>query len=228
MKKVISLTQIAMALMIGAFIVVATSDYVQAAVPQKTEAKAENKQHKAEPSFRRPRMSMEDMQTILYEKYGVINKDEIKNYIDAGVNFRDLDRACLYAYMTKKPVNEILTLKKELPWTRVQYKLGLTAQKFHTLNIRYKAERTHHWWGFDEKRSYKAMMEGYPWHWVKIAWIMAEHSDFTMEQILASRKYSESWIQWAGKNLNIDADTYNKWIDNYKNPSYIPPKFPKR
>ncbi len=228
MKTILAIFQVVMVLMLGAFVVVTTPDCVQAAVPPRTEAKAENKLPKGQPPFRRPRMSMEDMQTAIYEKYGVINKDQIKKYLDSGVNYRDLDRACLYAYLTKKPVDEILSLKKELPWTRVQYKLGLTAQKFHTLNTRYKAERTHHWWGFDEKRSYKAMMEGYPWHWVKIAWIMAEHSDFTMEQVLASRKYTESWIQWAERNLNIDAKTYNQWIDKYKNPSYIPPKFPKR
>ena len=211
-------------LLFGVITAVTVPDYVHAAEPQKTEIKAEKKPIKEKTSFRRPRMSVEDMQTILYEKYRILNKEEIKSYLDDGVSFRDLDRACLYAYITKKPVGEILKMKKELPWTRVQFKLGLSAQKFHALNTQYKADMTNRWWGFDKARSYKAMMQGYPWHWVKIAWILAEHSDYTMEQILSSRKYTESWIQWSEKNLGISADTYNQWIAKYKNPSYLEPK----
>ena len=222
MKKfLILLNLLVLTIAVGA---VLPTDCARAAEAQKREVKMEEKQPKKDPPFRRPRMSMEDMQLILYEKYGVINKDEIKNYLDAGVNYRDLDRACLFAYMTKKPVAEILEMKKEVPWTRVQYALGLTAQKLHELNIQYKAERTNHWWGFDEKRTYEAMMQGYPWHWVKIAWILSGHSNYSMEEILTARKYTESWIEWANKNLQIDADTYNLWIDEYKNPSYIAPK----
>ena len=67
---------------------------------------------------RRPQLTMEEMQTVLSQKY-FVTPEETKSLIDSGTSFRDLERAAKLSYVSGKPVKDILALKKDEPWQRV-------------------------------------------------------------------------------------------------------------
>ena len=164
------------------------------------------------------------MQLVLSSKYRVSPTDT-KRLIDSGVKFQDLQQAALYSYMSEKSVDEVLALKKHEVWTRVQYLLGITPAKYGEKNLQLRAENMQRWWGLPVSLSLPYMKQGYPMHWVKIAWILAKHSDWTVEQILKDRKFTESWKDWCKRNLGIAPETYDQWISEYQNPTYLPGKY---
>lgn len=173
---------------------------------------------------RRPQLTMEEMQLVLSSKYRVSPTDT-KRLIDSGVKFQDLQQAALYSYMSEKSVDEVLALKKHEVWTRVQYLLGITPAKYGEKNLQLRAENMQRWWGLPVSLSLLYMKQGYPMHWVKIAWILAKHSDWTVDQILKDRKFTESWKDWCKRNLGIAPETYDQWISEYQNPTYLPGKY---
>ena len=52
---------------------------------------------------RRPQLTMEEMQTVLSQKY-FVTPEETKSLIDSGTSFRDLERAAKLSYISGKPV----------------------------------------------------------------------------------------------------------------------------
>ena len=72
---------------------------------------------------RRPQLTMEEMQTVLSQKY-FVTPEETKSLIDSGTSFRDLERAAKLSYVSGKPVKDILALKKDEPWQRVEVLIG--------------------------------------------------------------------------------------------------------
>ena len=72
---------------------------------------------------RRPGLTLEEMQTVLSQKY-FVTPEETKSLIDSGTGFRDLERAAKLSYVSGKPVKDILALKKDEPWQRVEVLIG--------------------------------------------------------------------------------------------------------
>ena len=83
-------------------------------------AKQEQQQKR---SPRRPRLTMEEMQTVLSQKY-FVTPEETKSLINNETSFRDLERAAKLSYISGKPVKDILALKKDEPWQRVEVLIG--------------------------------------------------------------------------------------------------------
>ncbi len=173
---------------------------------------------------RRPQMSLEEMQTVLSQKY-FLTPEETKSYTDSGTNFRDLERAAKLSYISGKSVKEILALKKDEPWQRVEFLIGAVGEKAYRKDLELKAVNLERWWGIPKKLGLHYMKQGYPMHYVKVTWILAKHSDWTMDAILKDKKYGENWKAWCKRNLAIDGDTYDAWIGEYQNPTYFPGKY---
>lgn len=173
---------------------------------------------------RRPQLTMEEMQTILSQKY-FVTPEETKQYMDRGTGFRDLERAAKLSYISGKPVKDILALKKDEPWQRVEVLTGAVGEKAYQKELERKAVNLERWWGIPKKVGLSYMRQGYPMHYVKVTWILAKHSDWTMDAILKDKKYGENWKAWCQRNLGIDGATYDAWIGEYKNPTYFPGKY---
>lgn len=63
-------------------------------------------------------------------------------------------------------------------------------------------------------------------HYVKVAWIVSKKTDWTMDEVLASRSFKERWVDWAVRELGVTAETYNRWVnEEYKNPTWLPGKY---
>lgn len=168
------------------------------------------------------KLSEEEELRLLRVKYDV-PEDKAKIWLESGARFADIDKGIFYAKLAGIPLEDVLALRKENPWGVVEKKLGLTAENVRNGGWRLRARCMNRWWGFNELRSLSAFAEGYPMHWIKVAWILSEHSDMRMENILAKRKRSEKWEDWAEKNLGIPAERVQELIREYRNPT-LPPK----
>ena len=87
---------------------------------------------------RRPQLTMEEMQTVLSQKY-FVTPEETKSLIDSGTSFRDLERAAKLSYISGKPVKDILALKKDEPWQRVEVLIGAVGEKAYQKDLELKA-----------------------------------------------------------------------------------------
>lgn len=155
---------------------------------------------------------------ILQVKYGLSPQD-IKRFKSEGSTFRDMDKGGLYAYISNRPLEQVLQLRKYYPWMMIEKKLGLTPDIIHDKTLRYRSECAERWWNMDAKKVYHLMDEGYPRHSIKLAWILSLHSSMKVEDILKSKDRTISWKAWADKNLGINPDDFTGWIQQYLNPS---------
>lgn len=173
---------------------------------------------------RRPQLTLEEMQLVLSKKY-FITPEEVKMLLAEGEKFQDIQQAAFYSYVTGWPVKEILTLKKDEPWERVAVLTGAVGDRMYEKSLELDAENLYRWWGIDKKMALHYLKQGYPMHYVKVAYVISKHSDWTVEAVLKDKKYGESWKAWCKRHLGIDGDIYDEWIGEYKNPTYLPGKF---
>lgn len=164
------------------------------------------------------RLPEEEQYRILWEKYGM-TEDEVKKHKVAGFSYYDLDKAAMYAFVAQKPLEDVLALRRDYAWMKIELLLGITPQLLHDRDLLRKAHCAEKWWGIDAKEVYRLFMAGYPIHHIKLAWIISQHSSMTMDEVLLSRKKSVSWFDWAQQTLGIAPDDLKSWIRQYPNPS---------
>ena len=80
-------------------------------------------------------------------------------------------------------------------------------------------EEEQKWWGIKADLVYRKFMEGYPIHYIRMAYIISQHSSMTVEEILEKRKRSVKWAVWAQENLGIAPEDLKRWIKEMPNPS---------
>lgn len=71
-------------------------------------------------------------------------------------------------------------------------KLGLTAALYEERLLRHRARRLHRFYGIPEDRAIPLLQDGYPNHWLRLAYLLEQHTGTSMEDILAARKKSEN------------------------------------
>lgn len=166
-------------------------------------------------------LTADEKAMILEAKYNM-SKEKANTLAKRSESFRDVERAVTYAALSGRSENELLAMNQKEPWSRIQYKLGISPGAYSTAMLLARADRLSRWWGMDEEEAKQLLKEGYPMHWIKIAWVLSHHSDWMVRQILDSRTKDMSWKEWAASHLTITPETYDTWIEDYKNPAYIP------
>lgn len=166
-------------------------------------------------------MTREDEVRAIHYKY-LLKESQINEILDSGVRYADLDKAALLSVMTKKPVEDILWLRKKNPWGRVEKKLGLTDAVYADLYKRARAERLSRFYGIDEERAFSLLSEGYPNHWIRLAFLLEQHTGMKTEDILARRTKEIKWKPWAEKELHVPEEEFSRWILETRNPSLKP------
>lgn len=166
----------------------------------------------------RVKLPEEEQIRILGVKYEM-TPETVKAYLSGGVRYMDLDKGALYAAAADVSLDDVLALRKENPWGVVERLLGLSPDTMEAGRRHFRARCMKRWWGFDEIRSYAALSDGYPMHWVKIAWVLSEKSGVAMEDILRTRKRTISWGAFGEENLGIPAEEVMALIKSHRNPS---------
>lgn len=164
------------------------------------------------------RLPEEEQYRLLWEKYG-LTEEKAKELKAQGFTYYDLDKASMYAYVAQKPLEDVLELRRENPWMKIELLLDITPQLLHDRDLLRKAECAEKWWGVKAELVYRMFMEGYPIHYIRMAYILSLHSDWTVEEILHNRRRSKKWAVWAQENLGIVPEDLKRWIKEMPNPS---------
>ena len=168
--------------------------------------------------MRKAEPAIEDQIRSIHYKYE-IPEEKIKTLLDEGIRFLEIAKAALLAAVAGVSIDTILSMRKEDPWSRIQKKLGLTAQAYEKKYLAHRAKRLSRFYGIEENRALTLLTEGYPIHWIRLAYLLEQHTEKKAEDILAQRKKSEKWKPWAEKNLSVSPENFTRWIAETRNPS---------
>ena len=168
--------------------------------------------------MKRSEPTLDDQIRSIHYKYE-IPQDKAEALLSRGLRFLEIDKAALLSILAEVPIDTILDMRKDDPWGRIQKKLGLTAALYEERLLRHRARRLHRFYGIPEDRAIPLLQDGYPNHWLRLAYLLEQHTGTSMEDILAARKKSEKWKPWAEARLGISPEDFTKWIAETRNPS---------
>lgn len=168
--------------------------------------------------MKRSEPTLDDQIRSIHYKYE-IPQDKAEALLASGLRFLEIDKAALLSILAEVPIDTILDIRKDDPWGRIQKKLGLTAALYEERLLRHRARRLRRFYGIPEDRAIPLLQDGYPNHWLRLAYLLEQHTGASMEDILAARKKSEKWKPWAEAHLGISPEDFTKWIAETRNPS---------
>ena len=171
--------------------------------------------------MRQTQMTQEDEIRAIHFKYEV-PEIVVKELLDSGIRYTEADKMALLSCLTGKDIREIARLRKEQPWSRIQKELGLSAEVYEAKYLSHRANRLHRFYGIEESRALAALQEGYPNHWIRLAWLLEMKTGKKMEEILMMKKKTPKWKEWVQTNLNVDPEDFSRWILETRNPSLKP------
>lgn len=119
----------------------------------------------------------------LYEKYG----------------YEDLEDICLYAYMSKRSLQEIITLRDKYSWERMKYVIGLNPQTYFERCVDYQARRLYERMAIPKKVTKKYMYNGYAMHHVNTAYLLAQKANKNIDEVIDMKTPKNSWTDVALK-----------------------------
>ncbi len=154
----------------------------------------------------------------LHYKYE-IPEETIKKLIADGYRFLEMEKAALLSCLSDESIEDILAMRKQDPWGIIQKKLDLTPEVYHQRFIAFQARKLHRFYGMEETRAAALLEEGYPLHWIRLSYLLEQHTDQTLETIIHSRTKAEKWKPWAEKHLGVSPEDFTKWIAETRNPS---------
>ena len=132
-------------------------------------------------------LSPEDQVRSIHYKYE-IPEEEVRALLSRGIQFGEIDQAALLSCLTDRSIEDILALRKEDPWGVIRKKLGLTAAVYEEVYLLHRADRLHRFYGIDTKRALALLAEGYPNHWIRLAYLLEQHTGKKTEDIVHDRK----------------------------------------
>ena len=126
----------------------------------------------------------------LYDKYG----------------FNAAEDICLHAYMAKKPLAEIESLRDKYSWERMKYVLGLTPEVYFERCVDYQARRLAERMDIPRKVTKKYMHLGYAMHHVNSAYLLAQKAGLDISKVIDLKTPKNSWSDVAAKIGVSEAD----------------------
>ena len=151
--------------------------------------------------MKRSEPTLDDQIRSIHYKYE-IPQDKAEALLASGLRFLEIDKAALLSILAEVPIDTILDMRKD------EERL-----------LRHRARRLHRFYGIPEDRAIPLLQDGYPNHWLRLAYLLEQHTGTSMEDILAARKKSEKWKPWAKARLGISPEDFTKWIAETRNPS---------
>lgn len=132
----------------------------------------------------------EDELGRLYDKYG----------------FNATEDICLHAYMAKKPLAEIDSLRDKYSWERMKYVLGLTPEVYFERCVDYQARRLAERMDIPRKVTKKYMHLGYAMHHINSAYLLAQKAGLDISKVIDLKTPKNSWSDVAAKIGVSEAD----------------------
>lgn len=162
-------------------------------------------------------MSTDEQASRIHCKYEV-PFGEAKALLEKGIRYADLDKAALLHAMTGRDLDGVLALRKKNPWGRVIRALDLDPAMYGRLLHRHLARRLFRFYKVPEDRAFALLEQGFPQHWIRVAWLLETHTGTPMETITAEKTKETRWKDWAAAHLSVKPEDFEQWIRETKNP----------
>lgn len=125
--------------------------------------------------MKRSEPTLDDQIRSIHYKYE-IPQDKAEALLSSGLRFLEIDKAALLSILAEVPIDTILDMRKDDPWGCIQKKLGLTAALYEERLLRHRARRLHRFYGIPEDRAIPLLQDGYPNHWLRLAYLLEQHT----------------------------------------------------
>ena len=168
--------------------------------------------------MKRSEPTLDDQIRSIHYKYE-IPQDKAEALLSSGLRFLEIDKAALLSILAEVPIDTILDMRKDDPWGCIQKKLGLTAALYEERLLRHRARRLHRFYGIPEDRAIPLLQDGYPNHWLRLAYLIEQHTGSLMENIVKARSKSMKWAPYVQQEFGISEETFKSWIAETRNPS---------
>lgn len=134
---------------------------------------------------------------ILHEDY-LFSEAELGSLYD-NFGFEGAEDICLHAYMAKKPLAEIVSLRDKYSWERMKYVIGLTPEVYFNRCVDYQARRLAERMDIPQKVTKKYMHMGYAMHHINTAYLLAQKAGADIGAVIALKTPKNSWNDVAAK-----------------------------
>ena len=121
-------------------------------------------------------------------------------------DFNATEDICLVAYMAKKPLAEVESLRDKYSWERMKYVLGLTPEIYFNRCVDYQARRLQERMDIPQKVTKKYMHMGYAMHHVNSAYLLAQKAGLDISEVIDLKTPKNSWSAVAAKIGVSEAD----------------------
>ena len=121
-------------------------------------------------------------------------------------DFNATEDICLVAYMAKKPLAEVESLRDKYSWERMKYVLGLTPEVYFNRCVDYQARRLQERMDIPQKVTKKYMHMGYAMHHVNSAYLLAQKAGLDISEVIDLKTPKNSWSAVAAKIGVSEAD----------------------
>lgn len=128
----------------------------------------------------------------LHDSY-MLEEELVGRLLDEGIPYLELNKICLHAYITGKPVEEIVEMRKLYTWTRTFYLLGLTPESYAEGEKNYKADRISRLFGIDRDLLVKYLHMGFASHQIKSAYFISCNTGKDILELLEMKTRSKKW-----------------------------------
>lgn len=141
---------------------------------------------------------------IFHDDY-LFDEQELGELYDK-FGFNDTEDICLHAYMAKRPLAEIVSLRDKYSWERMKYVLGLTPQVYFDRCVEYQARRLDERMDIPRKVTRKYMHMGYAMHHINSAYLLAQKAGLDISEVIGLKTPKNSWSSVAAKIGVSEAD----------------------
>lgn len=149
-------------------------------------------------------MTKERAVRIFHDDY-LFDEQELSDLYDK-FGFNDTEDICLHAYMAKKTLAEIVSLRDKYSWERMKYVLGLTPQVYFDRCVEYQARRLDGRMNIPRKVTRKYMHMGYAMHHINSSYLLAQKAGLAISAVIDLKTPKNSWSDVAAKIGVSEAD----------------------
>ncbi|HWR31328.1 MAG TPA: hypothetical protein VN631_15995 [Negativicutes bacterium] len=157
-------------------------------------------------AMQRPHFDPAKISQKLAETFG-INQDDVVNYQQQGVSYRDLARASFMAKASGQPLKAVMAAKTyDNTWQDVAQTLGVTAERMQATRHDIAATKLEKNLGLAKQTSLDLMQQGYRSRDIAVANELAKNTSKPIGDILAMRKINNTWSDVA-QTLGVNETT---------------------
>ncbi|MDR3590850.1 MAG: hypothetical protein P4N41_14455 [Negativicutes bacterium] len=167
------------------------------------------------PGFHQRQFDPDKMAGKLADTFGV-SKDEVLQYNEQGINFRDISRASFLAKAGGYSLKEVMAAKTyDNTWKTVAQNMGITKEKMKATRQDMAATVLDKKLSIAKEVSLPLLQQGYRGRDIAVANELSKNTGKPVAEVLSLRKINNTWRDVA-ETLGVDDNTFKQDMKNLK------------